>query len=219
MFERKTPFINYQAPLDYILNPRIASMLKGQKWFANPDRVKFFAYEGGSLIDLADSVNPILSNGDVIWFSFTLQYVVNHTWGPDVQIMDVVRVGRIDDELGNGARRRRALRVGDTVRVDGMLRMLSSNDPLRLPLRLARSHFIFLYLDDRERSDHSQLVGSGSSSGVKPQSDYEMVDDFGDRNAPVCAKRKRCDDEDEFIEENLVDYDAGSYLVLNDGSI
>lgn len=129
MFERKTPFLNSQAPLDYILDPCITSMLKGQKWFANPDRVRFFAYEGGSLIDLADSANPNLSNGDVIWFSFTMQYVVNHTWGPDVQVMDVVRVGRVTDELGNGGRCRRTLRVGDTVREDdGMSCILSCSD-------------------------------------------------------------------------------------------
>lgn len=82
----------------------------------------------------------------------------------------------------------------------------------------SQSHHIFSCLDYRG-GDHSEVIASGNSVGVKCPSDCEMVVDFGDRDTPICTKRKQCDDETEFIGDDMVDYDTGSCLMSSNGSI
>lgn len=113
LFERKTVFNSVQTSLPYELDCRIERALIGEKWFANPDRVRFFDYEDGCLINLTNSAVPYLVKGDVVWFSFTMQYSVNRSsWGPDLQLVDVVRVGRFQGVTESGMSGRRVLQPG-----------------------------------------------------------------------------------------------------------
>lgn len=113
LFERKTVFNSVQEPLSYDLDRSIEDALIGQKWFANPDRVRFFSYEDNGLVHLKNTLVPYLASGDVVWFSFTMQYVVNNvSWGPDLQLVDVVRVGRFEGKVEHPVGIRRGLQAG-----------------------------------------------------------------------------------------------------------
>lgn len=208
MFERKTPFTNVNASIDYDLNPEISKMLTGQNWLANPHRVKFFSYENGSLIHLSESAKPTLAQGDVIWFSFTLQYVVNHTWGPDVQVVDVVRVGHGGDSVPRNVSESRGPSARGVVStVDTLNGMLHSR------WHIALVDPVYLSVDDVEIDYDTHLHRSMKRDSFD---DFEFVDDIDDPDAPVCGKRKWCDEDDSDSYEVIANNEGGTVLLEED---
>lgn len=132
-------FVKYpngvQAPdVPYELSPAIeAAVAATPNWHPNPDRVLFFSYDDDNLVELQESAQPTIKQGDIVWFSFALQFTVGtQNWGPDYRLVEVVRVGRIPDAFLHGPRYsafesidpsvRKPLRAGKVVpRSDGEL--------------------------------------------------------------------------------------------------
>lgn len=105
MFIRSASTVADDA-IPYALVPSVSSAVSLlDDWFANPDRVLFFSYNEGDLANLDDCDPPRLRQGEIIWFSFAVQYAVgSNTWAPDYRLIEVVRVGRIPDNLAQGPR-------------------------------------------------------------------------------------------------------------------
>lgn len=104
-------FVKYPSgveapPVPYEVSPTIqAAVTATPNWYANPDRVLFFSYEGDTLLDLHKSDTPTIRQGDIVWFSFALQYTVGtQNWGPEYRLIEVVRVGKIPDAFAHGPR-------------------------------------------------------------------------------------------------------------------
>lgn len=92
--------------IPYTLVPSVRNAVSStNNWFANPDRALFFSYDEGILTNMDDDDPPRLRQGDIIWFSFAMQYTIgSNNWAPDYRLIEVVRVNRIPEGLLQGPR-------------------------------------------------------------------------------------------------------------------
>lgn len=106
LFTRKTRFNHTDGEpfrVHYKLHPWIQKALESpenKSWIPNPERPTLLAYENNTIVRLEDcKVNSFL-RGDIIWFSYTATCGVGgETWAPEYRLMELIRVGRLPEEL------------------------------------------------------------------------------------------------------------------------
>jgi hypothetical protein len=99
LFTRKNAF-NMSKPTtsDYTPHPWLMNAVKeAPAWMPNPIRPRKMAFKDECLISLQDDTDPEFSPGDIIWFSFTLSFVIGPIWWtPEYRPMDFIRVGHLN---------------------------------------------------------------------------------------------------------------------------
>lgn len=78
----------------------LAALAEDTGWIPNPERPTVLAYENDMLVDIQDSKPPYLETGDIIWFSFTVAFVMGKdAWGPEYRLKELVRVGKVPEAI------------------------------------------------------------------------------------------------------------------------
>uniref|UniRef100_A0A8H8CFA2 Uncharacterized protein n=1 Tax=Psilocybe cubensis TaxID=181762 RepID=A0A8H8CFA2_PSICU len=70
----------------------------------NPDRPKYFEFTENRISSLADSNEPTFKQGDIIWMTFKLGFVVTGGyWWPEIIPIEFVRVGKLPEQIHSKA--------------------------------------------------------------------------------------------------------------------
>ncbi len=102
IFLRRAVAKHRERPPPYTLHPWIAQAMaepNGQ-FFPNPDLPLFFEAAHGELFKIADCVPAAIQNGDLVWISFTVEFIIGgKAWNPNFVPVDIVRVGTVASHL------------------------------------------------------------------------------------------------------------------------
>ncbi|KAI0683361.1 hypothetical protein C8T65DRAFT_595191, partial [Cerioporus squamosus] len=93
-----------EARIKYPLHPWIAEATgKDSEFFANPDRPKMLDVGPPGqpeLIDVKQTSSPYMKVGDLVWFSFIVEFFIgSNYWITNAIPLEFVRVGRLSPEL------------------------------------------------------------------------------------------------------------------------
>ncbi|KAL0955407.1 hypothetical protein HGRIS_001654 [Hohenbuehelia grisea] len=99
LFAKRNPFNSRpDGSLDLTYNPHswlVEAARANPLWIPNPDRPIFQSLDNKKLVPLEKSSPQHFEPGDVIWFCFTIQYIVGHTWwAPEYRLIELIRVAR-----------------------------------------------------------------------------------------------------------------------------
>lgn len=102
LFSKRSPFTNSKpSQTSYKPHPWIFDAVKDSaRWMVNPDRPSLMVLKKEDLIELSKDTRPKFSPGDVIWYSFTLSFIVGSTfWYPEYRPIELVRVGELSGPM------------------------------------------------------------------------------------------------------------------------
>lgn len=99
VFAQKTPFNGQDDPLPYELHPWILAALKDKlNLVANPKKPSVLAFESDELRTVEDSALGELTEGNIIWVSFTVAYAIGRKdWHLEIRPIELVQVGCVID--------------------------------------------------------------------------------------------------------------------------
>ncbi|KAI0324875.1 hypothetical protein GY45DRAFT_1262015 [Cubamyces sp. BRFM 1775] len=87
--------------ISYDLHPWIAAATGPRSdYFANPDRPMLYEIHQGELRDIKECSPPYLKKGDLVWVSFTVEFIIgNDAWSMVFVPYEIVRVGSVSLDL------------------------------------------------------------------------------------------------------------------------
>jgi hypothetical protein len=103
-------------------------------WIPNPNRVRFYDAQEGTLVDLNESRTPFLKRGDLVKMMFRMMFSVGRNyWQPIIRPLQIVRVGQVALSMGYSTTEDEPLgfempKVGDRIAL-GQRESLSPSPP------------------------------------------------------------------------------------------
>ena len=100
MFTKRNPYnMSRSKDIPYELHPWIKAATTKSQFFPNPDRPTFFEISEQGLVAIENSDPPYITRGDLVWFSFTVEFVVGNKWRTVFTPCQFVRVATVSPEL------------------------------------------------------------------------------------------------------------------------
>lgn len=92
------------AQFPYDIHPWIKAATKDNpNYVANPNRPRMFELVQGTLRDIKDCDPPHLSKGDLVWVSFSVEFLIGgQAWSTNFIPYEIVRVGTVSLGLIGG---------------------------------------------------------------------------------------------------------------------